>query len=42
MPEELPNPEEDLKKLEQRIKTNRKKMIDNTELLNKKENGEGI
>lgn len=42
MPEELPNPEEDLKKLEQRIRTAKKKMIKNTELLNKKENGEGI
>ena len=40
MPEDLPTPEKDLKKLERLVKSAEKKMIKNSELLNKLEDGE--
>ena len=40
MPEDLPTPEEDLKKLERRVKSTEKKMINGNELPNRLEDGE--
>ena len=40
MPEDLPTPEENLKKLERRVKSAENKMIKNSELPNKLENVE--
>ena len=40
VPEDLPTPEEDLKKLERRVRSAEKKMIKNSELSNKLEDGE--
>ena len=39
MPEDLPTPEKDLKKLEQRVKSAEKKMIEERELPNRMEDG---
>ena len=40
MPEDLPTPEEDMKKLERRVKSAEKKMINGSELPNRLEDGE--
>jgi len=40
MPEGLPTSEEDLKKLERRVKSAEKKMIQNSKLANRMEDGE--
>ncbi|MBW2570689.1 MAG: hypothetical protein JRE47_15340, partial [Deltaproteobacteria bacterium] len=40
MPEDLPTPEDDLKKLERRVRSAEKKMIKKSELPNKLEDGE--
>jgi len=40
MPEDLPTPEEDMKKLERRVKSAENKMIKNNELPNRLEDGE--
>ena len=39
MPEDLPTPKEDLKKLERRVKSAEKKMIEESELPNRMEDG---